>query len=295
MRALCPYCNTDSDFYFRSRDYNRNVTDETFDHYRCPQCELVFISPFPENLDDYYPQEYYYIPESTDFLKENSEHEKYKVEIIKRYVKQGRLLEIGPSLGTFIYRAKQSGFNVEAIEMDERCSKFLNEVAEIPTVNSNDACAALNSLEPYDVITMWHVIEHLPNPWEMLDAISKKIKPGGILVIAAPNPDAFQFQILGRYWPHVDAPRHLMLISSKLIVEKMKGLGMSVELITTMDEGGLGWDVFGWEYFFSNLCRSLRVKKILQIVGRIIAKIVAPIEQREGKGSAYTIVFRKDG
>ena len=270
MKKTCHYCSTESSIYFHSRDYNRSVTRVIFDHYRCPQCNLIFISPIPQNLGDYYPQEYYYIPETVDFLEANLTHEKYKIEIIQKYIKQGRLLEIGPSLGTFAYLAKKSGFEVEAIEMDVRCSAFLNDVAGIPTVNSGDTCGALKTLKPFDVVTMWHVIEHLTNPWETLDAICENLNTGGFLVLAAPNPDAFQFHVLGRYWPHVDAPRHLMLIPAKLLIENMKAIGMTLELFTTNDEGGLGWNIFGWEYFFSNLCRHPRVNRLLRKLGRAL-------------------------
>lgn len=293
MKMYCSYCNFESIPYFRSRDYNRKVTKEIFDHYRCPRCGLIFISPIPQNLGDYYPQEYYFIPETVDFLEANTANEKYKIEIIQRYVKHGRLLEIGPSLGCFTYLAKQSGFDAEAIEMDAKCSAFLNNVVGIPTVNSSDTCGALKTLKPFDVIAMWHVIEHLPNPWVTLEAVSERINTGGVLVLAAPNPDAVQFHILGRYWPHVDAPRHLMLIPKQLLINKMATMGMTIEFVTTTDEGGRRWNVFGWEYFFSNLCRYPRINRIFKKLGRMIARLVEPIEKQEGKGSAYTMVFRK--
>lgn len=293
MKKPCPYCDTQSDIYFRSRDYNRKISSEVFDHYRCPKCRLIFISPIPENLGDYYPQAYYFVPDTTSALDVGADNERYKIEIIQRYIKKGRLLEIGPSLGYFAYLAKKSGFEVEAIEMDARCSKFLNEVAGIPTVNSNDTCGALKSLKPFDVIALWHVIEHLPNPWETLEAISENLNPSGILILAAPNPDAFQFKVLGRYWPHVDAPRHLMLIPSQVLIEKMATLGMEVELNTTTDEGSLGWNIFGWEFFLHNLSTRPRINWMLRSIGRVVGKMLSPIEKLEGKGSAYTMVFRK--
>lgn len=293
MKTKCSYCGTESGIYFRSKDYNRKISSAVFDHYRCPKCGLIFISPIPENLGDYYPQTYYSVPESTAPFDAAAAHERYKIEIIQRYVKQGRLLEIGPSIGYFTYLAKKSGFEAEAIEMDARCSKFLNEVAGIPTINSNDTCSALKTLKPFDVIVLWHVIEHLPNPWETLEVISEKLNPGGILVLSAPNPDAFQFHVLGRYWLHVDAPRHLLLIPAKILVEKMAALGMKVELITTTDEGGEGWDIVGWESFFSNLNAHPRINRVLGLFGRMVAKLFSPIENIEGKGSAYTMVFRK--
>jgi 2-polyprenyl-3-methyl-5-hydroxy-6-metoxy-1,4-benzoquinol methylase len=293
MKVLCPYCKTESGLYFPSKDYNRKVTQEIFNYYLCPQCNLIFIAPIPQNLNDYYASDYHFVPETIDFLEANSAHEQYKIDIIQQYVEQGRLLEIGPSLGGFSYLAKKTGFEVEAIEMDAKCSAFLNEIAGIQTVNSGDTCNAIKKLGPFDVIALWHVIEHLPNPWKTLEAISERINIGGILILAAPSPNAFQFQILGRYWPHVDAPRHLLLIPKQQLIDKMTTLGMSVELVTTCDEGGLRWNIFGWEYFFANLCKYQKAKKVLKRVGQIVAKLASTFENVEGKGSAYTIVFRK--
>ncbi len=293
MKKKCSYCGNQSNLLFKSKDYNRKITDEVFSHYQCASCALIFIDPVPINLGDYYPQTYYFVPGSVDFLKAGFAHEKYKIEIIQRFVKKGRLLEIGPSMGCFTYLAKCSGFEAEAIEMDARCSQFLNEVAQIPTVNTADTCGALKKLPPYDVIALWHVIEHLPNPWETLDAIVTSLKPGGVLVIAAPNPYAFQFKVLGRYWPHVDAPRHVMLIPSQLIINRLESLGVKLELNTTNDEGGLGWNTFGWEFFFSNLNSRPRINRYLHAFGRKVAKVFDRFDRAEGKGSAYTLVFRK--
>lgn len=96
MNKICSYCHTESDLYFRSRDYNRKITAVVFDHYRCPKCGLIFILPIPQNLGDNYPQKHYYISKSVNFIDANSAHKKYMIEIVQRYVKQGRLLEIGP-------------------------------------------------------------------------------------------------------------------------------------------------------------------------------------------------------
>ncbi len=118
-------------------------------------------------------------------------------------------------------------------------------------------------------------------------------RPGGILIIASVNPEAFQFRILGRYWLHLDAPRHVMLIPMKLLAEKLEFLGMEAELITTTDQGSIGWNAFGWEFFFANLCSQFYFKKILRRIGRLLSLFFGPIEKIEGKGSVCTMVFRK--
>ena len=85
-----------------------------------------------------------------------------------------------------------------------------------------------------------------------------------------------------------------LLIPMKLLSEKLESLGMKAELITTTDQGSIGWNAFGWEFFFSNLCSQHYIKKVLRRIGRLISLLFGPIEKIEGKGSAYTMVFRKN-
>ena len=292
--ACCPLCKHESSLYFQSKDYNRNISQEVFNHYSCPQCGLIFIMPVPLNLSDYYPEEYHFVPQSASFLESGSKPERYKIEIVQRFISNGRLLEIGPSYGSFTYLAKKAGFQVEAIEMNTRCCQFLNEVVGVNAINSDDPISTLEQMEPYDVIALWHVIEHLPDPLPTIDAIYRSLRPGGIVILATPNPSSFQFKIMGRYWPHVDAPRHVMLIPIKLLAKKLELLGMKAELITTTDQGSIGWNTFGWEFFFANLSSQRYIKKILRRIGRLVSILFGPIEKVEGKGSAYTMVFRKN-
>lgn len=289
----CPNCKSACRLHFRTRDYNRRIDDQCFDHYLCKQCALLFIHPVPTDLGRYYPLDYHHIPDSVAFLEANHQHEQYKVEMIRRFKPSGRLLEIGPSLGTFAYAAKRAGFEVMTIEMSEDCSRYLNDVAKIPTVNTVDTDAALQALEQFDVIALWHVIEHLMNPWTTLAHIGKSLKLGGICVFAAPNPDAFQFKVMGKRWPHVDAPRHLYLIPQEVLVKRAQACGLQLEFATTDDEGARGWNTFGWEYWLGNFVRRPRINRVLHRIGSNLARVVRRWDQDEGRGSAYTLVFRK--
>jgi len=290
---ICPYCKSFASLLFVSKDYNQKTNDLKFTHYRCEACNLIFIDPVPADLGVYYPNSYHFIPDSRDYLKTGSMPERYKIEMILNHVQSGRLLEIGPSYGSFTYLAKEAGFEVSAIEMNERCCDFLRNVVEVDVIQSDDPVAALEEVSLFDVIALWHVIEHLPSPFATLDSIYAKLKPGGCLVVAAPNPDAFQFGLMRQFWPHLDAPRHVMLIPTSVIREKMESLGMKLELATTADPGGLGWNVFGWEFLLSNLSNNILAKKVLRRIGRVISFVLSPIERRDGAGSAYTMIFRK--
>jgi len=211
----CSYCQQSAKILFSSKDYNRRISTEIFTYYRCEKCELIFTSPIPSNLGDYYPNDYYPTFLKNDNFESIFAPEKYKLEIVQKFITKGRLLEIGPGGGGFTYLAKQSGFNVEAIEMSEDSCKFLRDIIQINVIQSNDIIQALMQRESYKVIALWHVLEHLIEPWKTLETISKKILPEGILVLALPNPEAFQFHLFGKFWPHLDAPRHIMLIPNK--------------------------------------------------------------------------------
>lgn len=294
MNAACPRCWRQSPLHFSVSDLNRRITAVIFDYYRCQDCAIVFLWPLPDDLGRYYPDDYYHIPATLEQLAPIAELERYKIEIVQRFAAAGRLLEIGPAYGSFTYLAKQAGFEVEAIEMDETCCRFMNDVIGIRAIHSLDTEAALRGSKPYDVIALWHVIEHLPDPWATLRLIAQLLQPGGLLVVAAPNPDAFQFRILGRFWTHVDAPRHIELIPSRVLSEYAQRLGLNSLLVTTTDEGSLGWNVFGWEMSLANFSGNRYVKRGLRLIGNLVSSILAPLERADGRGSAYTAVFRKE-
>lgn len=291
--VVCPYCHTKSPFYFYSKDYNRRVTRDIFEHYRCSQCKLIFIDPVPDNLADYYPDDYHRVPKSAEEFHIDTRVEQYKLEIVQRFVSSGRLLEIGSSYGGFIYLAKKAGYEVKAIEMNEHCCRFLNETIGVHAIHSEDPILVLQNENTYDVIAFWHVIEHLPNLWPLLDAAYTRLKPGGIIILATPSPDAFQFRIMGRFWPHLDAPRHVTIIPMKLLSEKFESMGMKQELITTKDFGSNYLNAFGWKHFFRRRIPPGNIRKAISKVGRVATWLLSPIENTEGKGSAYTMVFRK--
>ncbi|HEX8852159.1 MAG TPA: class I SAM-dependent methyltransferase, partial [Pyrinomonadaceae bacterium] len=178
--------------------------------------------------------------------------------------------------------------------MSADCCRVLEEKIGVRAINSSDTKGALAEAGPYDVIALWHVVEHLPDPLETLAAAAARLNPGGLLVVAAPNPSAFQFRVLGRYWTHVDAPRHVFLIPSELLVERVRSLGLKPLLVTTTDEGGVGWNRFGWEQSLFNLTERARPRHWLRRVGTKLTSMLDSVERQGMRGSAYTIVFQKE-
>lgn len=290
---LCACCSTPGLSLFQTRDYNRRISAEKFIYYKCPSCGLVYLVNVPEDLGKYYPANYYNIPTNKEMLITISSQEQYKLDIIKKIINKGKLLEVGPAWGAFAYLAKQSGFDVNVIEMDKKCCSFIQNELKIKAIQSCNTVKAFEDLPSYDVITFWHVIEHLSDPWATLKAAADKLLPGGVLVVATPNPDAFQFQILKQFWTHVDAPRHLTIIPYTLLARRLEEIGLTCVRATTRDIGSLGWNSFGWAVSLQSLFKVNSLRCIAHFTGRLLTKIVIPIERSDWRGSCYTAIFQK--
>ncbi len=289
-----PDCNGAEEFLLSAKDYNRRTTAERFTYVRCKQCGLIRISEIPENLGAYYKEDYYEFP-SLAKLADISAKDRYRIEIVQRYSSGMRLLEVGPAYGLFSYQAFQAGFQVEAIEMDARCCDFLKGQLSIQAYRSDEPEKIISEMSKHDVIALWHVIEHLPNPWSLLATAAANLDAGGILVLAAPNPDAWQFKIMGRLWPHLDSPRHLYLLPSGLIVRKMSSLGFDCVYQSTSDTEAQRWNRFGWQRLFMNMFESQGGQYLGYSAGYLISAILRTFEIRAMAGSSYTLVCRKRG
>ena len=270
------------------------MTDETFDYYRCEICSFIFLAPIPLDLGNYYPDQYYDVPRTEADLKDRAERlQNWKLDVVTRFATKGRLLEIGPAYGLFSYLAKSAGFDVTAIEMDSRCCRFLRETVGIKVVEGADTLQLLKGLPAFDVIVLWQVIEHLPDPWAVLSAAAERLAPNGLLIVDTPNPEAFQFKVLGSRWAHVDAPRHVTLIPAPLLVAHAGRHRLSPLWLTAAGKSANGYNGFGWAHSLMALFSNKLARRLAHFLGRVVGKLLIPIERTGWRGSTYTAVFQK--
>lgn len=288
----CSFCGMSSKPFLDALDYNSTVSGIVFHYQKCPTCALVSLINIPEDLGRYYVSDYHGIPTAVEHMEKRAQHERYKIELVQRFASGGNLLEIGPSWGAFCLLAKRAGFSVEAIERDPECCKFLNSKIQVKAILSDREATALEQASMPNVIVLWHVIEHMRDPLALLERAAERLVPGGILVVATPNPLAMQFRLFGRYWAHLDAPRHINLIPADLLRKKMQKFGLESLVCTTTDPGSLECNAFGWRKSLSNLVKR-PLKNAVYYWGRLAADVAGLIEGREGKGGAYTAIFRK--
>lgn len=287
-----PGCLPDESEWLCSTDRNRRLSDTVFHYLKCQRCGLIRQAAVPPDLANYYPNEYYELP-SSQRLAEIAAADPFKIDLVRRFKAQGRLLEIGAAYGVFAFQAKRAGFDVDVIEMDARCCDHLTTVVGVNAICSAEPHNVLPMLNAYDVIALWHVIEHIPDPWSVLNAAAYNLARNGILVIATPNPDAWQLAITRSEWPHLDAPRHLYLLPINVLTEHLAAAGLKCVHCTSADRDAKRWNRFGWQRLLMNRMPGKWTKRAGYVAGMVIGAAFAPFEARHRRGSAYTMVFQK--
>jgi hypothetical protein len=293
MVERCPLCGGRAELAFVATDRNRELGPETFRYRRCSVCGTLSLVDIPADLGRFYPTEYYELPSSGQ-LAAGAWTEQHKVDLVRRAVEPGALIEIGPGAGMFSYAARQAGFAVTAIEMDARASEHLRDTVGVEAIHSADPAAAIRELPAARAVAMWHVIEHLPDPWEVLAAVAANLEDGGALALAAPNPDSLQFRLLGPRWAHVDAPRHLFLLPLATLTAKAAELGLRRVFVTTSDPAGRHWNRFGWEYAMRRRPAAGPPSRLVSGAALGLTLALRPVEHHALRGAAYTCLFVKD-
>lgn len=153
-----------------------------------------------------------------------------KVKLIEKFHhEKGTLLDIGAGTGDFLVSAKNSGWNITGIEPSEKAKG----IALSKGVDFKDTMADIAD-QSIDVVTMWHVLEHVPDVESQIRELKRIIKPTGVIVIAVPNYKSYDAKKYGAYWAAYDVPRHLWHFS-KTAIEKLFAVeGISLVKILPM-------------------------------------------------------------
>lgn len=204
---------------------DHSVSKETFDLYRDEILDLVYTHPQPNeaNLPKYYDSDDYIshtdgkrslFEKAYQFVKNIAL--KNKLNLINSLQKsKGNLLDIGAGTGDFLVVAKENGWQITGIEPSSKAKeiaikKGIYFVEDSSTVETNSI----------DVITMWHVLEHVPNIENQIKELKRLLKSNGTILIAVPNFNSFDAQHYGHHWAAYDVPRHLWHFS-KTAIQKL--------------------------------------------------------------------------
>ena len=209
-------------FFQKVKDYS--VSKEIFELHHNPEYDLLITFPKPslEKLPSYYESDDYIShTDGKRSLFERVYHLiknialKNKVKLINAQSQKGKLLDIGAGTGDFLVMAQKDGWQTTGIEPSNKAKT----IAINKGVSFADNLANLEN-HSFDIITMWHVLEHVPNLEEYLSELKRLIKPTGTIIIAVPNFKSFDANFYGRHWAAYDVPRHIWHFS-KTTIEKL--------------------------------------------------------------------------
>lgn len=297
LDRCCPMCGGAGAHLLYATDRNRETSNARFSYARCQDCQTVFIVDPPGDLGRYYEGDYYQFDAAGQpTWKVNPGQLRsaaYRVGLLGRHVAPGHLIEIGAGTGAFASTAQAAGFKVSAIEMSERCCEYLGKQEGIDAICTDRPLESLSSLPPTRAVALWHVLEHLHNPAEVLRRIAEKLEPGGVLAIGIPNPRSLQFRLLGRRWAHLDAPRHLCLTPADAILERAGALGLKCVEMTTNDPDGLECNQFGWATALRRRPANGATSRVASDAALALCAALAPVERTGHRGAAITLLLRK--
>jgi 2-polyprenyl-3-methyl-5-hydroxy-6-metoxy-1,4-benzoquinol methylase len=236
----CPVCHSENYSNWRS-GADHNVSQDIFNIVECVSCGFRYTNPIPleKTIGDYYKSENYISHSST---KKGIINKAYHI-IRKRAIKQKELLasqkstgknllDIGCGTGDFLGFCKSKNWNVLGLEPDADARKLALENNNIET----EDLSYLSSIEDNskDVITMWHVLEHVYNLNDDITEYKRILKPGGHLIVAVPNCGSHDAEHYKENWAALDLPIHLYHFQPKNIKELFHKHGMELKEVLPM-------------------------------------------------------------
>lgn len=230
----CPVCQqTTFESFLNCKDYL--VSQQKFAIQTCVNCGFRFTNPRPDaaSIGSYY--------QSSDYISHNDQGGglinriyrivrgytlKNKLAIINRlHPQKGKLLDMGCGTGLFLETCKKGGWTISGIEPDDKARRVAGDRLSI------DIASDISQTEPssVDMITLWHVLEHVPELAETLTQINERLKVGGELLLALPNSNSLDAQYFQEYWAAYDVPRHLSHFTPKTINQLVAQFGFRLQ------------------------------------------------------------------
>ena len=286
----CPWCGSeDSHILLWIRD--EFLSHEEFQIHECPKCGLLFTEPRPskEKIGEYYKSEEYYshqenkkglIPRIYEWVK--SINLKGKCKIATEGLTKGKVLDIGCGVGDFLHVMESLGWETTGIEPSEEAQAIAKKRTKAELYSPEDI--EILHDENFDLITMWHVLEHVDDLKTEIAHLQRLLKKGGRLVLALPNFKSYDAEFYKEKWAAYDVPRHLSHFCRKSIANIFKN--SQLQLIKT---NKLAWDA----YYISYMSEQYKRHAFPLVKGAYRGLISNHKARKSGEWSSLVYIFEK--
>jgi 2-polyprenyl-3-methyl-5-hydroxy-6-metoxy-1,4-benzoquinol methylase len=234
----CVACGSaESRARFSTTDRLYRTTNEPFQIVECGQCGLLRLAPQPgpSDFDRYYPANYWFDnnQNTVDSLEQLyrrlvlRDHLRFVTQALRDASQSGPVLDVGCGGGLFLGMLRQRGFQVLGLDMSRDAARLAWKQQSVPAV-AGDLSACPIASGSCAAVTMFHLLEHVPEPRLYLEEAHRLLRPNGRLIIQVPNAACWQFALLGRAWNGVDAPRHLHLFRAADLEKMLERSGFEI-------------------------------------------------------------------
>lgn len=237
---ICPICEG-QDFSFHSTVKDHMVSKESFELRKCDSCGFVVTSPRPADdaIGKYYESEDYISHSNTKKSLFSKAYQivrnravKQKRNWVEAHTRKGTLLDMGCGTGHFLNECRSAGWKIEGVEVSEVAR------ANAKTEHGIEPNSSLDEFETnagsLNAISMWHVLEHLPNLNEHLSKFHKWLADDGAVLVAVPNHESYDAIHYGSDWAAWDVPIHLWHFSKKSMNDLAAKNGFVISEIINM-------------------------------------------------------------
>ena len=229
----CPICDhTELEDWLEIPDHF--LSKETFKVQRCKHCKALLTNPRPDekSVVKYYKSDSYisHSNQSKSFtgfiykLVRNYTIGK-KLKVIERFSFKGKLLDYGCGTGHFLSGASKAGWQVSGIEPDDTAR---NQVDSSLSSSIHSSVDAIDEDARFNVITLFHVLEHVHRLEETLNQLISRLDKNGVLFLALPNYQSEDAQQYGLHWAGYDVPRHLYHFNQRSVFQLSKKYGLNI-------------------------------------------------------------------
>ncbi|MBI5884188.1 MAG: class I SAM-dependent methyltransferase [Elusimicrobia bacterium] len=237
----CPACGS---------DVARKAFDSVetgFEVLSCRGCGMGRTAPpvLPEHISRWYPEAYY----GRENVRFNFLFEKLtrlfrlrRARAIAAHARPGPALDVGCGRGFILAFLRDLGFQPHGIELSDTAAWHARNVLKLD-IETCDFLSSPHRKGVYDVVILWHSLEHMPRPAEALARAHELLKVGGLLMIAVPNFESLQARVFGRRWFHLDVPRHYFHFGARSLASSLERQGFRV---VREDHFCLEQNPYGW-------------------------------------------------
>ena len=247
--------------------------------YKCADCGLGFLDPRPDQdeLQDLYKNDYFssHYDEGLKVdsleMKRRISQEDHRIKFFRNLKRHGKVLDIGCGMGYFLYACRKHGYEVEGQDVSGDSASYVRSELKIPVTTGQieEIDIGDNSM---DIITMWHALEHTPDPRKHLKKAWNWLKPDGLLIVDVPNHEGMDAKKMWDKWNGWSLPYHLYHFTPDTLTDMLLQHGFRT--VRTKD------------YHSQYIKEKLEKIPIVNLFARLIAKCYS--------GHSVAVVARKE-